>query len=150
MCKQQKKVVADAMRRLLGSLGQRLKAAEAAEAEALDVADAWGEAVRELGEELTGHGSPSIQPLLNVARSLLDHASPAVRARAFAHWRSLADAWRGDLAAGNKRRKKRVTLLVKPFVRSGAGPRTLRVAARALSREQPTTADAAVPTPGAG
>ena len=99
MCKQQKKVVADAMRRLLGSLGQRLKAAEAAEAEALDVADAWGEAVRELGEELTGHGSPSIQPLLNVARSLLDHASPAVRARAFAHWRSLADAWRGGLAA---------------------------------------------------
>ena len=127
MCKQQKKVVADAMRRLLGSLGQRLKAAEAAEAEALDVADAWGEAVRELGEELTGHGSPSIQPLLNVPRSLLDHASPAVRASAFAHWRSLADAWRGDLAAGNKRRKKRVTLLVKPFVRAGAQVVTCRV-----------------------
>ena len=82
---------------------------------ALHVVESWGAAVRELGSILVGRGSNAIQPLLDLQKRLLEHATPAIRAAAHRNWKVLTDVWfaAGDLAG--PRRWKRLKLLVSPL-----------------------------------
>ena len=106
--------------RLLAALARELDAAATEDVQAaLCVAGSWARSIQELGGTLIGRGSPGIQKLLDMQLRLLQHAAPAVRIAAHGNWAVLADSWWAAGELSSERRRKRLALLVLPFVRAG-------------------------------